>query len=672
MSQAPRLPESERDERQPGQRPEPQPRVAVSPVAVVVGAGLVAAYCLIFWRAQTVLGKSIAGGLPPVWAVLALLMFSVLRPVWRRIPVLRRLTTRSILVVYALFMIGCRFMGVEQSLHYALLPHYLAETDSRMAEARELLPCWWVPRAPETIAIDFYEGRPDGVVDWGVWLRPIAVWSGFLLSCLVMAYCAYALFYRQWTRYERLSYPFLQLPLQILPLEDGSAHRLRDIKLFACGFALVAAFHTINILHAFNPSLPGTGAFISLNPLLTERPWDALRPLTVVFKFDILGFAYLIPAEVSLSAVLSFFTAKFAKLIAVTTGRDSAGFPFFAQLVVGGYVALTAHLVWVARRHLKRAARLAFSRGISPEEEENPMSYRAALFGFFGAVALNMAFLMASGIHAVAGGMWLILLLVFLIVTQRARAEVGVPIHTLHPVRWEYLTIPALLGPKRLLDWFGLRSCEALAGLSFLPSWGLGIGTGLHAEAIRLCDLAGVRLRSTALPALIAAAVGVVTMHIMLVSASYEYGWLSLGFRNALQNPVDSGPLRTEYAKPIDWQVSAPTVNRGEQIAFLVGAAVTVALILVRHVWLRFPVHPLGALLGLVPGTNSPHWMPLLVAGTLKRIIYNLGGLSLYRTTVPFFVGLGVGHFIVGGAFWGALTMVIPEDVASSYMVWFG
>ena len=59
--------------------------------------------------------------------------------------------------------------------------------------------------------------------------------------------------------------------------------------------------------------------------------------------------------------MLSFFVAKIARVIAVSTGRDTPEFPYFAEMVVGGYIIIVTHLVWVARRHLRDVARKAFS-----------------------------------------------------------------------------------------------------------------------------------------------------------------------------------------------------------------------------------------------------------------------------------------------------------------------
>ena len=42
-------------------------------------------------------------------------------------------------------------------------------------------------------------------------------------------------------------------------------------------------------------------------------------------------------------------------------------------------------------------------------------------------------------------------------------------------------------------------------------------------------------------------------------------------------------------------------------------------------------------------------WFPLFVAWLLKALLLKLGGLRMYRTGIPFFLGLTIGHFFMAG-----------------------
>ena len=79
--------------------------------------------------------------------------------------------------------------------------------------------------------------------------------------------------------------------------------------------------------------------------------------------------------------------------------------------------------------------------------------------------------------------------------------------------------------------------------------------------------------------------------------------------------------------------------------------------------WLRirfvgFPFHPLGFCIGSGAGIIWL-WCPFMIAWALKLIVLRYGGLKFYRKTVPFFLGLILGDYVLGatwaliGVIWG-------------------
>ena len=47
------------------------------------------------------------------------------------------------------------------------------------------------------------------------------------------------------------------------------------------------------------------------------------------------------------------------------------------------------------------------------------------------------------------------------------------------------------------------------------------------------------------------------------------------------------------------------------------------------------------------------------------------GGMGFYRQTIPFFLGIALGHFAVAGIFWGLMGAWTGEAV-QGYPVFFG
>ena len=67
-----------------------------------------------------------------------------------------------------------------------------------------------------------------------------------------------------------------------------------------------------------------------------------------------------------------------------------------------------------------------------------------------------------------------------------------------------------------------------------------------------------------------------------------------------------------------------------------------------RRRFLWWPFHPVGYVLS---GTWSVDniWMPLFISWLVKLLLTKYGGIRMYRRAVPFFAGLILGQFIVGG-----------------------
>ena len=85
-----------------------------------------------------------------------------------------------------------------------------------------------------------------------------------------------------------------------------------------------------------------------------------------------------------------------------------------------------------------------------------------------------------------------------------------------------------------------------------------------------------------------------------------------------------------------------------------------------------FPLHPLGFLLATAYGDHTTCFFPLLMAWLLKLVILKAGGLKLYRQGIPFFLGLIIGHFFLGGVFWPILSLLISPEASRSYHIYFG
>ncbi|MCX7597322.1 MAG: hypothetical protein N2512_00420 [Armatimonadetes bacterium] len=109
-------------------------------------------------------------------------------------------------------------------------------------------------------------------------------------------------------------------------------------------------------------------------------------------------------------------------------------------------------------------------------------------------------------------------------------------------------------------------------------------------------------------------------------------------------------------------------VEVNSNIARAVGFALTIAMVWLRAIFLRFPLNPLGLAIAGIFG--QPIWFPIFLAWLFKSVILRVGGAHTYRQLTPLFLGLALGHFLIAGGIWG-LVGAFSEEVARRYLLWF-
>ena len=84
--------------------------------------------------------------------------------------------------------------------------------------------------------------------------------------------------------------------------------------------------------------------------------------------------------------------------------------------------------------------------------------------------------------------------------------------------------------------------------------------------------------------------------------------------------------------------------------ALAIGAVFTLLLVWLhtRLVW--WPVSPVGFLIASSYETNRSMWVSVFIAWTLSTLIRRYGGLRLFRTLRPAFLGLVLGDLLTKGA----------------------
>ncbi|NUQ71053.1 MAG: hypothetical protein HUU17_09560 [Chthonomonadales bacterium] len=561
-----------------------------------------------------------------------------------------RLTRPELLCVFTMICIGSA-LGAQQmgQLLVSFLPFPFA-----FAGIGNRWQTTFLPYLPRRFMVDdpgavarFYAGNSSIYMreNWLPWLIPVGLWCAFIVVLVYTMLCINALLRRRWMVSERLTYPSVYLPIEMS--SGGSFWGNRAMQL---GFGIAGGITLINGISYFWPSLPMIPIKRQdIDPYITTPPWTGMGNVKISFYFFAIGLAFIMPLDLSFSLWIFYILYKL-ELVAVmalgieTNFSSGAGFsnypPYEHGQAFGAYMAVAAMALWAARRDLADIVQQAFRRQPQREETGDPMSGRAALLGAAGGLVLLCLFCMGMGMSPLIAVAFFALYFLLVIVITRIRAEFGFPIHDMHfmgplnPILASAGTTQ--LGPRNLvgfsmLYWFN-RTYFANPSPHVL-------------EGMKLAEVASANQRAIARAVMLAAFIGAIGLFWSYLQRAYDLG--------AGTARVERWPREfpgENFGRLNEWFLTPGTPNFGSLaaagVAFLM--ALGMAVLRLRVAW--FPLHPLGYAVANSWGM-AQIWLPVLIGSVLKAMVMRYGGLRLYRTAAPFFLGLILGEMLTG-SFW--------------------
>jgi hypothetical protein len=430
------------------------------------------------------------------------------------------------------------------------------------------------------------------------------------------------------------------------------------------GFALSAGYNLVNILHAYHPAFPQIPKNFDLTATLTDPSWAAIRPLTMEFRPELIGFGFLVATEISFSIWFFFFVTKLEALLAAAYGMPPGQLPYPQEQGIGAYLVLAFLLLWMARRHLIRAARMAITgqqpRPIGPQA----ISYRTAFLGVFGGFAAVCWFAWAAGMALWVIATYLSIVLLVALVFARMRGEAGVPLIWLFPFYMQKKAMLYTLGSQPLLAAGGPATLAVFATLTFLSRGYYPSMIGYQLESMEISRRARIAPRPMMIAVMLALVVGFVAGWYLHLAPYYKYGAQQL--RNGIWG---WGMAVQEYNWSAGYVESQTNPEPLRIWATAGGGLLALVLSLMRHQYVWFPFHPLGYAMQCSYG--SLLWWPFFVVWLCKALVLRYGGMALYRRLIPGFLGFALGHYAMAGIFWGLLGAFSGEAVRG-YAVWFG
>ena len=594
-----------------------------------------------------------------VLAVLAAVN-SVLKKISRRLA----FSSAEMLLIYAMVAIAAALAGHD------MVPNLVGVMGHawRFATPENDWVHTFIPYLPKSLNVSdpgalkaLYEGNSSLYVDghWLVWLMPAVQWIGFIVVLVFVMMCVNTLVRKQWIERERLTFPIVQLPLS---MTEPKGDIWRN-KLFWLGFGVAFGIDLLNGLALYAPDLPSidvTARSHSLYGMVFPKPWESLSWLAFSFYPFVIGLGYLLPVDLSFSVWFFYLFWIAESVVTSAFGLDAiSGFPFAHQQQIGGYMAVTAALIWSSRAYWKQVWLKLKNESSELDDSDEPMSYRAAVAGALVGVGFLAVFMMRIGLSPLLAVVAFVIYFIMAIAITRMRAELGPPVHDIY-----------YSGPDHIIAsgaGLGRLSNRDLVGLSYFfwfnraqRSHPMPIGI----ESMKMAHSTRSSQKKFLWAIMAAALVGTIAIFWIYLHLGYHYGWHSKCF-------LGGAFAQPSFRQLDNWWKRAPEAmgpNWGGNAAMLGGFGFTMFLSYMRFRVLSWPFHPIGF---AISGSYSMSrvWFPVMIAWFCKSLTLRFGGLKLYRSALPCFLGLILGEMCMG-SIWSLIGIVFNVPYYSFWEAW--
>ncbi len=606
--------------------------------AIILGIFLCALVCLVVSYAELVISRGgsmegvlLGGSHLPAGALAFLVVVLSLNALAKRFKKQAFLSGREMLVLYVMLVISALLSSFglgEQLLPNLVGVNYFASPENNWRQLYRHIPHWLVPFDPQgkekqRVTVDFYEGLHYGEpIPWGRWLVPLIFWSIFALLLFLAMFCIARLIKKQWIEVERLTFPLLQLPLEIC--REETAPSFFHNPLMWLGFVIPLVYHSVNGLHRFFPYVPELPVIVNLNQYFHTRPWTDLFVIYLVVAFSVIAIGFLLPSDISFSFWFFFLFFRGQELIASLIGANLDNMPVYpARFFVGfqstgACVMIFFYMLYLMRNQLREAWRIS----------------KGAVVGLIVSLLLIIIWMWMAGMSLWVSAIVIFSFLFFIVlVLSRCVSEVGLLMiqGLFRPIDIISLGIPrAYLGAQNLavmslLDGAFMRDVRGILLPTFM-------------DGFKISDVTKVETKNLYIAFGTAILVSMLTLLPLQLWIIYRHGGITLNNWFLMSNP------QLYFQQSSSLLNSPPSYDIRAPIFFLIGAGVTFFLYLMRTRYWWWPFHPLGYAMG----PSWPvivYWFPLLIGWFIKTFVNRYGGMRLFLRARIFFLGMILGEF---------------------------
>ncbi|MEK7397036.1 MAG: DUF6785 family protein, partial [Candidatus Poribacteria bacterium] len=442
------------------------------------------------------------------------------------------------------------------------------------------LPNWLVVKDLKSLE-NAYSGNSSLYIPEHIraWITPVLSWSLFLFILTFAMLCINVILRRHWIEKERLAYPIIQLPLEMIANQSTSG--FFKSKLMWIGFSIAVCISLFNGLHIIFPRIPGLQNIYDITYVFSEKPWNAMASdgIYIAFYPCAVGLAFLMPMDMAFSVWFFYFFWLAELFIGGVAGlRGIPEFPYPKYQASGACISIGILSLWISRRQLSAVFR-KFIGSASIDDKNEPMSYRFAVLALFLCLIFLIVFCVKMGISLWVSIFFLFAYLMVAIAVTRMRAELGPFYHEFYYGGAEQV-LTALFGIKRV-------GPMSLTGLSLF--WGITRAQSSHPmphqlESFKLAEKTGLSYRGLCWVLIIAMATGIIASFWVLLDVYYREGMngSTLWFGNEIFMRLENWLQR----------LTGPDYMASAFMGF--GSAFTFFLMFMRRKLIWWQFHPLG------------------------------------------------------------------------------
>ncbi len=568
----------------------------------------------------------------------------------------------ELLVIWIQMVIGSgiAYTGLARTFLINLTaPIHFASLGNRWQDTLQpLIPTSLIPKDREAINL-LYDGLAGGrdmewlevlvSIPWMAWLRPLMVWTFFILLCYLVMLFLVNIISRQWIHNERLNFPLLRVPEMIgKAVNEGNLKSFMSDRFLLVGLTLPVGLHLLNGASFYFPSVPQLSTLILAGPYFPDHGlFSGFHKLKIYFYPAFIGFAFLTSRQISFSFWFFFLAGcllyGILDILGYIIPASQLGITFGPTLarpeemqMIGAYGIFFLFLVWLARHHLLDVTKQSFFLQKAPPTRTEWFDVRISFWGGILCIFAIIYMFIRMGMAPVTSVMVVGAFFMIMIVATRIICQGGLAYFTLTAAPLDGLI--ALFGTKLFSGASGL-----LAGMSQKVLF-VDLRESLMPSLVH-----GRKVHHRHQPALLLfsslAATVVVSMTaslIAMMTLCYRYGIRELELEWATRTTV------TVYENIYRLIISPVSAGGWVYTFTLTGALMMLILVTAYHRFYWWPIHPIGYLTAYSSAMRIL-WISFFIGWACNALCMRYGGVVLFRSVQLFFVGMIIGDILMGG-----------------------